>query len=258
MAGRDLGVVGQHYKSVHAQTYYKRLLPTCCIMRNATMEEGMEGNLAESPLLIAQNGPLKGQRWILNKPMLVGREATCDIVVSDRMVSRFHARLTPTLEGMLLEDLESKNGTHCNGSPVNGQVPLQDGDTVQIALAQQFLFLTSDATVPLSETEAHPGRLRLDMRSRQVWVEDRLIDPPLSALQFHVLQILFENQGQVVNRQQLVVSAWGQEQAIGVSDQALDALLRRLRDRIAEIDPEHPYIVTVRGHGIRLENPPQD
>jgi DNA-binding winged helix-turn-helix (wHTH) protein len=218
----------------------------------------MEGNLSESPLLIAQNGPLKGQRWTLTKPLLVGRETTCEIVVADRMVSRFHARITPTPEGILLEDLDSKNGTHCNGNPVAGQVILKDGDMVQIALAQQFLFLTSDATVPLSEAEAHPGRLRLDMRSRRVWVDDRLIDPPLSALQFHVLRVLFENQSQVVDRHQLVTNAWGEEEAVGVSDQALDALLRRLRDRIAAIDPTHPYIITVRGHGIRLENPPAE
>jgi DNA-binding winged helix-turn-helix (wHTH) protein len=214
----------------------------------------MEGNLTESPLLIAQNGPLKGHRWTINKPLMVGRETTCEIVVEDRMVSRFHARITPTPDGMLLEDLDSKNGTHRNGNLVIGQVLLQDGDTVQIALAQQFLFLTSDATVPLSEDEVHPGRLRLDMRSRRVWVDDQLIDPPLSALQFHVLSVLYENQGQVVDRQQLVTNAWGEEQAVGVSDQALDALLRRLRDRIAAVDPVHPYIITVRGHGIRLEN----
>ncbi len=216
----------------------------------------MEGNLTESPLLIAQNGPLKGQRWTLNKPLLVGREASCEIVVPDRMVSRFHARITPSPKGMLLEDLDSKNGTHCNGNMVVGQVLLQDGDTVQIALAQQFLFLTSDATIPLSEDDAHPGRLRMDMRSRRVWVDERLVDPPLSALQFHVLRVLYENQGQVVDRRQLVNNAWGEEQSVGVSDQALDALLRRLRDRIAAIDPGHPYIMTIRGHGIRLENPP--
>ena len=216
----------------------------------------MEGNLTESPLLIAQTGPLKGQRWTINKSLVIGREMTCEIVVSDRMVSRFHARLTPKSDGIILEDLGSKNGTHCNGNPVVEQVTLKDGDVLQIALAQQFLFLTSDATVPLSESEGTPGRLRLELRSRRVWVDDCLIDPALSALQFHVLRVLFENQGQVVTRQQLVAEAWGEEQVVGVSDQALDALLRRLRDRIAEIDPKHPYIVTVRGHGIRLENPP--
>jgi len=218
----------------------------------------MEGNLSESPLLIAQNGPLKGQRWTVNKPLLVGRETACEIMIPDRMVSRFHARISPTQEGMLLEDLDSKNGTHCNGNPVEGQIFLQDGDTVQIALSQQFLYLTSDATVPLSEEEVYPGRLRLDIRSRQVWVDDRLVDPPLSALQFHVLLVLYENMGQVVDRQKLIIDAWGEEEAVGVSDQALDALLRRLRDRIATIDPAHSYIITVRGHGIMLDNPPVD
>jgi DNA-binding winged helix-turn-helix (wHTH) protein len=218
----------------------------------------MDGKLTEPPLLIAQNGPLKGQRWTINKPLLVGREPTCEIVVADRMVSRFHARITPTPEGMVLEDLDSKNGTHRNGDQVYGQVILQDGDTVQIALAQQFLFLMSDATVPLSEDEVPSGRLRLDTRSRQVWIDDQLIDPPLSALQFHVLRVLYENQGQVMDRRQLITNVWGEEQAIGVSDQALDALLRRLRERISSIDPADPYIITVRGHGIRLENPSAD
>jgi len=174
------------------------------------------------------------------------------------MVSRFHARVTPTPEGVMLEDLGSKNGTHCNGNLVEGQRLLQDGDTVQIALAQQFIFLTSDATVPLVEGGEQSGRLRLDMRSRQVWVDGRPIEPALSALQFHVLRVLYEKQGQVITRQQLVTEAWGEEEAVGVSDQALDALLRRLRDRIAAIDAVHPYITTVRGHGIRLENPPAD
>jgi pSer/pThr/pTyr-binding forkhead associated (FHA) protein len=216
----------------------------------------MDGNLEEAPLLIGQTGPLKGERWVLNKILTIGRELTCEVIIPDRQVSRFHARLTPTPEGIVLEDLGSKNGVHRNGTPVEGQVTLQDGDMVQIALAQQFLYLTSDATIPLSDFEDTSGRVRLDQRSRMVWVDNQLIDPPLSALQFHVLRVLSDHRGQVVDRQQLISEAWGEEEAVGVSDQALDALLRRLRDRIAEIDPAHPYIVTVRGHGIRLDNPP--
>jgi len=52
-----------------------------------------------------------------------------------------------------------------------------------------------------------------------------------------------------------VAVVWGDEQSMGVSDQALDALIRRLRDRISALDPTHQYIDTVRGHGIRLDNP---
>jgi DNA-binding response OmpR family regulator len=151
--------------------------------------------------------------------------------------------------------MKSKNGTHRNGIPLSGKVALQDGDTIQIALAQQFVYLTSDATMPLADTVKGQRRLRLDHRSRNVWVEERLIYPPLSALQFHILDVLAEYQGEVVDRRQLVSEVWGDEEAAGVSDQALDALLRRLRDRISELDANHQYIITVRGHGVRLENP---
>jgi pSer/pThr/pTyr-binding forkhead associated (FHA) protein len=218
----------------------------------------MDGKLTEAPLLIGQSGPLKGERWILDKPLTIGREPSCEVVIPDRQVSRFHARITPTQAEIILEDLESKNGTHCNGIPVVGKVSLKDGDIVQIALAQQFVYLTSDATVPLLENERHPGRLRLDERSRRVWINDRLLDPSLSALQFHVLRVLYENAGQVVDRGLLVSASWGKDEAVGVSDQALDALLRRLRDRIAELDSVHQYIVTVRGHGVKLDNPPME
>ncbi len=216
----------------------------------------MDKDREDAPVLLGQTGPLKGQRWSLVKPILVGRETTCEVVIPDRMVSRFHARITPTSEGIILEDLESKNGTQCNGVPVVNPITLQDGDLVSIALAQQFLFLVSDATIPLEEAPKPAGRLRLDLRSRSVLVNNQPIEPPLSALQFRVMRILFEHQGQVIDRQKLVSEAWGDEQAIGVSDQALDALLRRLRDRIAAIDPSHNYIITIRGHGIRLDNPP--
>ena len=216
----------------------------------------MDGNLEDAPLFIGQTGPLKGERWILNKILTIGREISCEVVIPDRQVSRFHARLTPTHEGIILEDLDSKNGIHRNGIPVEGKVTLQDGDTVQIALAQQFLYLTSDATVPLSDFDDASGRLRLDLRSRSVWVNNKVINPPLSALQFHVLRVLSDHQGQVIDRNRLVSEVWGDEEAVGVSDQALDALLRRLRDRIAAIDPAQAYIVTGRGHGIRLDNPP--
>ena len=52
----------------------------------------------------------------------------------------------------------------------------------------------------------------------------------------------------------LISIIWGDEKAVGVSEQALDALVRRLRDRLSQYDQDHEYLVTVRGHGIRLDN----
>jgi DNA-binding winged helix-turn-helix (wHTH) protein len=207
------------------------------------------------PLLVAQDGPLKGQRWQLSKPIVLGREPTCDVVIADRQISRYHARLTPTPEGVILEDMGSKNGTHHNGTSLTAPVVLQDGDLLSVAMAQQFIFLISDATTPLVEGSLAAGRLMMDLKSRRVWVNHQQLVPPLSAQQFKMLWLLYKNNGEVVSRPDLVSEVWGNEQAAGVSDQALDALIRRLRDRLAALDPTHQYIDTVRGHGIRLDNP---
>jgi len=104
---------------------------------------------AELPVLIAQTGPLNGQRWLLEGELLVGRDPSCSILISDRQVSRFHARFSLTPDGVMLEDLGSKNGTFCNGSRLEDPVLLSDGDLVQVALVQHFVYLSSDATMPL-------------------------------------------------------------------------------------------------------------
>jgi hypothetical protein len=211
----------------------------------------------EYPLLLAQSGPLEGQRWKIKKEMLLGRDAECDIVIPLRQVSRHHARVIPGPDAVMVEDLGSKNGSYLNGALLKGQEPLVDGDELQISLAQHFIFLSSDATMPLEglPLEMIKRRLRVDIGARRVWVLDEEVDPPLSASQFNLLQTLYEQPGEVVSRPKVIGAVWSQA-AAGVSEQALDALVRRLRDRLAEIDPDWEYVVTVRGHGLRLDNPP--
>ena len=214
------------------------------------------------PSLIAQAGPLNGQRWILRDDVIVGRDDSCNVIIQNRQVSRYHARFITLPHGVQLEDLGSKNGTHINGHEVVEPIMLQDGDVIQIAFAQQFIYLSSDSTLPLEAPPEKPTEivpthhlLRLDKRSRRVWIGDEELLPPLSVSQYQLLELLFDNPGRVVSRAELVQAVWGKEDAIGVSEQALDALVRRLRDRLAEIDSKHQFLVTVRGHGLRMDNP---
>ena len=187
------------------------------------------------------------------------------MIIQDRQVSRFHARLTATEDGVILEDLGSKNGTYHNNARLEEPILLQDGDLIQIAMIQNFVYLSSDSTMPLEPGVMQPEviqsavtpsrRLYLDPQSRRVWVEGKEVDPPLSVPQFRLLEVLYSNYGNVVSRQDLITAIWGNEESAGVSEQALDALIRRLRRRLAEVDMSREYLVTVRGHGLRLENP---
>ena len=214
---------------------------------------------AELPVLIAETGKLSGSRWVVESDqILIGRGPECDLVVADRQVSRHHARIRRTGASYVLEDLASKNGTHLNGVPIEGEVPLQDGDVIQIALVLRLVFVGTEDTIPLHReglTAVGLGRLRMDPQAHRVWVGRTEIDPPLSPPQHRLLELMIENLDRVVSREQIVEHVWPESAGEGVSDQAIDALVRRLRERLTEFDPGHPYILTVRGHGFRLNNP---
>ena len=210
------------------------------------------------PLVIGQGGLLNGQKWAVTRKLVIGRDPGCDIVIPDRQISRFHANIVPAVQGAVLSDLGSKNGTFINGQRVETPKILQDGDVIQLALFQHIVYLSSEATIPLDGTilpgEKRTGNLTLDIKSRRVWVGKQEILPSLSAAQFTMLKLLYEREGEVVSREVLINAVWGEEEAIGVSDQAFDALVRRLRQRITALDPGHAYITMMRGYGVKFEN----
>ena len=136
----------------------------------------------EIPVLIGQSGPINGQRWTITKTMVIGRDASCDIVIPDRQISRFHANLMPAANGTILEDLGSKNGTYCNGQKVETSVMLADGDLVQMALVQHFVFLSSELTLPLDASQLpvsqkRTGKLHFDNRSQACVDRTKRSDP---------------------------------------------------------------------------------
>ena len=47
-------------------------------------------------------------------PLTLGSAPTCDVVITDPSVSRVHAELRPTDEGIEIRDLSSRNGTYCD------------------------------------------------------------------------------------------------------------------------------------------------
>ncbi|MBN1679961.1 MAG: FHA domain-containing protein [Anaerolineae bacterium] len=217
---------------------------------------------AEKPVLLIHEGEKAGQRWTIREPeLVVGRGGECDLVLPERQVSREHIRIFRSGDTYFLEDLDSKNGTWVNGKQVKAEtVPIKDGDEIQIALAVKITFVGSEATAPLflNELPGRLGRLQINRDSRRVFVGNIEVDPPLSLPQYRLLELLYDGGGAVRTRDEVVESVWPDAVGEGVSEQAIDALVRRLRDRLAEVDPEYQYIVTVRGHGFRLDNPSED
>jgi hypothetical protein len=206
----------------------------------------------EAALLVWMDGEeIKGQ-WYLANETTLGRWQDNDIVIDDRWVSRHHARIRHQDDQYLVEDLGSKNGTQVNGQRITEPTRLADGDELQITPLVKLVFVDYGSTAPLPTNKQAP-KLQLTQGTRQVRVLGQLLIPPLSHAQFTFLALLQEQPGKVYSRDEIITAVWPEAQAEGVSDEAIDALVRRVRLRIREIDPAYEYIVTVRGYGFRLQ-----
>ncbi|MBV7333321.1 FHA domain-containing protein [Chloroflexi bacterium TSY] len=209
----------------------------------------------DNAMLVMDQGDENSKRWFLSRsrPLTIGRSENCDITLVDRQVSRFHARVSWNGKFYQLEDLGSKNGTHLNGKESRTAMILNDGDEFQIGVRFKLAFVDDGATAPLTLDDSVKG-LTLEKGSRTVRIGGQELNPPLSLPQYMLLDLLWNAHGGVVTRNQIVDAVWPEDSFDGISEQAIDALVRRLRERIAELDPHNAYVVTVRGHGFRLNN----
>ncbi len=114
-------------------------------------EEELPFNLSsETPLLLKViSGPNAGAEIGIEKgrTYIIGKDPnTCDVVFQDLSVSRNHARLTVSADGILeIEDLGSKNSTVVNGAPIAEKKTITPQDLVALGTT---VFLIIDREAP--------------------------------------------------------------------------------------------------------------
>jgi len=202
--------------------------------------------LIQQPDGSMQEVPLVAER------ILLGRAEACDIVLGSQLISRQHACIKRADHCYVLEDLGSHNGTTLNGQRLAGAHDLQDGDCIELGGARRLFFVDSDAT---STRPLPPGTgLWLDEAAQDVWVDGQRISPQLSPAQFCLIQLLVAQAGRICSRAEIVVAIWP-DAADGVSEDAVDGLIKRLRARLSEIPNGDRFVQNVRGRGLILHNP---
>lgn len=82
--------------------------------------------------IIDGSDDVKGEHVDILGPIVVGRSPGADIVLPGAYVSGRHARFAPQGPALVVEDLNSMNGTLANGRAIVGPTVLHDGDLVQI------------------------------------------------------------------------------------------------------------------------------
>lgn len=117
-----------------------------------------DGTAAPPPRLLVLNGPDEGKSLELPDPparMLIGRGDSCDLPLADGDCSREHAEVERDLDGVIIRDLDSKNGILVNDRPVRER-RLRDRD--EVLLGATVLVFEDVAEGMVREIAAEPDQ----------------------------------------------------------------------------------------------------
>jgi DNA-binding response OmpR family regulator len=92
------------------------------------------------------------------------------------------------------------------------------------------------------------GDLVLDLDRHESVVAGKSVE--LTTLEFRLLSALIEADGRVLTREQLMDAIYGDGEAF-VLDRTVDAMVKRLREKLRDSTDQPRYIATVRGVGYR-------
>ncbi|MDQ6914681.1 MAG: FHA domain-containing protein, partial [Actinomycetota bacterium] len=85
-------------------------------------------------------GMESGAEYDVGEGAMLGRGSTVDIRLEDPFASSRHARIVRQGDVLVIEDLDSTNGTYLNGSRLDGPQPLHPGDRIRIG-DNEFCYL---------------------------------------------------------------------------------------------------------------------
>ena len=84
------------------------------------------------------SGPAFGKTYPVPTAQVIGRADDCNISIASDEISRRHAQVKPTQDGLAVEDLGSANGTFINGQRVQNGL-LKPGDELRLGTIRFLL-----------------------------------------------------------------------------------------------------------------------
>jgi diguanylate cyclase (GGDEF)-like protein len=236
--------------------------------RRRSSDAGPEASL----ILIAHpSGQALGTRYRLaaRSTMRVGRSPEAEICLADvASLSRLHARLTYRSESVVIEDLDSTNGTFVNDVRIEEPMVLSSGDRFQVGTAH-FKFLQERDIENAYHHAIHElmildgltqiaNRRRFEEEAERELGRARRYDRPLSLILFdvdrfkeindtyghlcgdQVLKKITELTRPLLRREQVFARVGGEEFAI-LSPEANGEAARKLAERVRSRFARHEF-----------------
>ncbi len=202
----------------------------------------------------------EGSSFYINKDEFgMGRSISNDLFIDSPKVSRSHAKIISCPdESYQLLDTSSANGTALNGKSLtkNEECKLSETGEIQLAGVFHIKFTDFGATDVTPETITLYG-LTLSHAERRVWMQGSQSSEAikLSNSEYKFLNTLMGNYPDYASHKEITLSIWGWEPDNPDDEKrirdALFNIVKRLRERLEQLDSDYEYIETVRKWGER-------
>ncbi len=145
----------------------------------------------------------------------------------------------------------------------NSLMPEEQKDLTRSARNEflEKIGLTKDGKITISllerfmkELPEQPqAKISFDSGKNEIVKGSENLTEKLSPSEFRLLRFLLTNRGRICEKDEIIQNVWRDTKTItGVTDQALDQIIYRLRKKI-EDDPENPrFIQTIKGRGYKV------
>ena len=96
-------------------------------------------------------------------------------------------------------------------------------------------------------------KITLNEEAQEIKLGQESLTDVLSPSEFKLLRFLIQNRSRMCGKEEIIAAVWSDEKTReGVTDQALDQIVYRVRKKIEE-DPNSPvHLQTVKGRGYRF------
>ena len=135
----------------------------------------------DAALVTILDGVEGGRRIRITGRTTVGRGDEAALLIDDPEISRAHAVLGPTGEGLEIKDLGSLNGTWVNGERISGPTMLAAGDVVRIGTTRIEVLSAGDrGFAPVPQSSPTPVEAEDELRPVSVLFADVVGSTPLA------------------------------------------------------------------------------
>lgn len=153
-----------------------------------------------------------------------------------------------------------------NGLNPSEQQYFIDKKMEPVFLENVFLAQNGKPTIPIFEEfikkevitsekykNSQNEQIILDENTNEIKKGETILSDMLTSSEFKLLKYFLLNRDKILEKEEIINAVWGEQKTVlGVTDQALDQLIFRLRKKIEENPNEPKHLFTIKGRGFKF------